>query len=55
MRMLKTLWRMSVNKGRASGARHNNAPRQRTPSEAAPHQDHAARLMKDEPPTRTLQ
>jgi hypothetical protein len=55
MRMLKTLWRLAVSKDRASGALRNSGPRQRPPSETATHQDYAARLIKDEPPTRTPQ
>jgi hypothetical protein len=54
MRTLKTLWRLAVDKGLGPKTRRKDAPqRQPEPTPGTPLD--TARLLDDEPPTRTLQ
>ncbi len=54
MRTFKNLWRLAVDKGLGK-SRRKERPSPRSKPGPTESQDHAARLLKDEPPTRTLQ
>ena len=56
MRTFKSLWRLAVDKGLGRNARKKPAEQTtRKESASREHQDKVARLLGDEPPTRTLQ
>ena len=55
MRTLKTLWRLAMDKGRARAARKKDDPVSCPKTAPARFRDQTARLMDNEPPTRTLQ
>jgi hypothetical protein len=54
MRTLKTLWRLAVDKGLGPKTRRKDTP-QRQPGPTPGTLRDTARLLDDEPPTRTLQ
>ena len=55
MRTLKTLWRLAMDKGRTRAARRKDDPSPCPKTAAAQFRERTARLMDNEPPTRTLQ
>jgi hypothetical protein len=54
MRSFKNLWRLAVDKGLGK-SRRKEGPSPRSKPAPTELQELAARLLKDEPPTRTLQ
>lgn len=55
MRTLKTLWRLAMDKGRTRAERRKGDPSPGPKAAAEKFRDQTARLMENEPPTRTLQ